>query len=602
MAFFMSPTYEKMVRKYSGQPEPIVESAEQSGKNDSLKEKTPEKTVLANTVTEEVGDRKILDSNMAHSDSPDREIGDTLWIETEKIIAGITEVGARVVSLKMKEYQIDHTKSDETKKCDSGCVELVSPGSEGGGGIQINTESFDRRLFTIQQERRKIKISGNEARRVTFLYTDSLQGMEIEKVFIFSGSSYRIGLNIKSNRLNSNRLTISWLSGINECEKNKIGMYQTEERKVSYSDGSSVGHIKAMKLPPTDFENPPSGSHRWIGVSSKYFFIGLVAEDTKNADLKVNAFEDKKIEGKDGKKDKVKRINYSISFQYSVEGDSASFWIYTGPSKYEELKKYKVEFEQILFPVLSWARHIFWADNWFPPLAELVLWLLLLFYSLVKDYGVAIIILTILSRVVTFPLTQSSMKSMTRMKDLQPKINAIRQKHKSNPKKMNEEIMALYKAEGVNPLNPGCLPMFLQMPVFISLFIVLQRAIELRGAATVIVPWISDLSKPEAIFFLPGDGVPLYGNNFAILPIIMAVLTYFQNKMTIKDPNQKMMIYFMPIFMMVIFNAFPSGLVLYWTVSSGLGLVQQMYLEHKKKKEPLPEPQKTEVVRNRKKR
>jgi YidC/Oxa1 family membrane protein insertase len=179
------------------------------------------------------------------------------------------------------------------------------------------------------------------------------------------------------------------------------------------------------------------------------------------------------------------------------------------------------------------------------------------------------------------------MKSMSRMKDLQPKINALRQKHKSNSAKMNQEIMALYKKEGVNPLNPGCLPMLLQMPVFIALFIVLRKAIELRGASTILVPWIHDLSLPESLFsfekILP-SGIPLYGSNFALLPIIMAVLTYFQNKMTIKDPNQKMMIYFMPIFMLVLFNNFSSGLVLYWTSSSALGLIQQYYTEKRRKK------------------
>jgi len=112
----------------------------------------------------------------------------------------------------------------------------------------------------------------------------------------------------------------------------------------------------------------------------------------------------------------------------------------------------------------------------------------------------------------------------------------------------------------------------------------------LRGAATVLLPWVHDLSKPEAIFFLPGNGIPFYGTNFAILPIIMAILTFFQNKMTIKDPNQKMMIYFMPIFMLVLFNGFPSGLVLYWTMQSALQLLQQFYTEQYKKKEMLPAP------------
>ena len=152
---------------------------------------------------------------------------------------------------------------------------------------------------------------------------------------------------------------------------------------------------------------------------------------------------------------------------------------------------------------------------------------------------------------------------------------------------MNQETMALYKREGVNPLNPGCLPMLLQMPVFIALFVVLRKAIELRGAATILVPWIHDLSLPESLFSFEKifpNGIPLYGSNLAVLPIVMAILTYFQNKMTIKDPNQKMMIYFMPVFMLVLFNNFASGLVLYWTSSSALGLIQQYYTEKRRNK------------------
>jgi YidC/Oxa1 family membrane protein insertase len=168
------------------------------------------------------------------------------------------------------------------------------------------------------------------------------------------------------------------------------------------------------------------------------------------------------------------------------------------------------------------------------------------------------------------------------MKELQPKINHIRERYKTNPKKMNEEVMALYKQEGINPFNPGCLPMFLQMPILFALFIVLRKAIELRGAHTVLIPWVKDLSQPESLVSLANiipNGIPMYGNNIALMPIIMAILTFVQNKMTIKDPNQKMMIYFMPIFMLVLFNNFPAGLVLYWTFSNALGILQQYLLD-----------------------
>jgi YidC/Oxa1 family membrane protein insertase len=191
------------------------------------------------------------------------------------------------------------------------------------------------------------------------------------------------------------------------------------------------------------------------------------------------------------------------------------------------------------------------------------------------------------------------------MKDLQPKINHLRERYKTNARKMNEEVMALYKKEGVNPFNPGCLPMFLQMPILFALFIVLRKAIELRGAHTMLLPWVSDLSRPESLISLTSvfpNGIPMYGNSIALLPIIMAILTFFQNKMTIKDPNQKMMIYFMPIFMLVLFNNFPAGLVLYWTFSNALGIVQQYMLEKSIKAKALTAPVQRSIEENRKKR
>jgi YidC/Oxa1 family membrane protein insertase len=589
MAFFMSPTYEKMFRKVTGQKELPVESQQKAIKNEATSEKTGD---TVETVIKKAGNMAGIEEKPG-SDTIKVILADTIWVETDKLIIGIIETGARIVSLKMKEYRVDHTDAQAKKNISGDLVELVPVGSKGGCGVTINTKTFDNERFICDggvYKGQKVRLKEKDSIVLSFLFQDSLSGKEMKKIYTINGNTYKIGLQIKSNELNGNRLTLSWLAGIHESEQNKIGFYSTEERKVHYAGDKSVSHIKATKLPPTDYENPESGTYRWIGITSKYFFIGIIADTNKDADLKVIAFEESKKEQKDGKKDNVKKINYSFSFQCNEESESASFWLYAGPAKYKILKSYNLEFEQILFPVLSWVRMVLWCDYWFPPLAEFVLWLLLSFYAMFKDYGIAIIILTILSKVVTYPLTLSSMKSMNRMRDIQPKINTLRNKHKNNPKKMNEEIMALYKAEGVNPLNQGCLPMFLQMPVFISLFIVLQRAIELRGAATVLLPWVQDLSKPEALFSLPGAGLPMYGNNIAILPIINAILSFFNSKMTIKDPNQKMMIYFMPIFMLVLFNGFPSGLVLYWTMQSALQLVQQIYTDHSKKKEMLPAP------------
>jgi YidC/Oxa1 family membrane protein insertase len=516
--------------------------------------------------------------------SADTVKSDTIWVENDKVIAGIDSRGARIISLKMKEYRRDHAKG--AAKDGAASVDIIPPASEGGTQIRIDTVSYDKALFAAENidGSKKVTLKGNEKRVVSFVYRDQ-RGGEIRKKFLFAGDGYKIGMTVSSNAI-MDSLRVSWPCGIAESENTKVGFYSNEQRAVHYYGGQEVFHFKTQKA--EEIDSPESGDFRWVGVSSKYFFIALVGDTVREnyPQRKIKIFPLPVFQEKpeDGKKNKQVGTNYSFFYEYPVKSDSAVFWIFAGPSQVDLIKTYDLEFQKILFPVFNFTRHIY-ADHWFPPIAEFVHWLLLILFKITHDYGVAIVILTILSKVVTYPLTQSSMKKMNRMKDLQPKITALRQKYKGNPQKLNAEMMALYKTEGVNPLDPGCLPMFLQMPVFIALFVVLQKAIELRGAGTFFLPWVHDLSRPEQIFSLAGilgeKGLPIYGANFAILPIIMAALTFFQQKRTIKDPNQKMMIYFMPIFMLVLFNSFPAGLVLYWTFQNGLGLVQQYLLDKK---------------------
>jgi YidC/Oxa1 family membrane protein insertase len=308
--------------------------------------------------------------------------------------------------------------------------------------------------------------------------------------------------------------------------------------------------------------------------------LAIIPEKIKDTEIRIKAFEVKTKED-EGDIKKNKSLNFNLLYKVFASGKKELFWLYAGPSQLTELKSYEIGLQKVLFRGYGW---FFRADLWFPAVCEFVLWLLIQLQKGVKDYGVVIIILTIILRIVTYPLTQSSMKSMNKMKEVQPRLNKIREKYKGNPKLMNQKMMDFYRNEGINPLGgmSGCFPMILQMPIMISLFIVLRKAIELRGQGTFLIPWVDDLSQAEVLFPL-GFNVPLYGSNVALLPIIMAVLMYFQNKATIKDPNQKAMIYFMPIMMLVLFNNFPSGLCLYFTFSTALQVIQQFIMDRKKK-------------------
>ncbi|MBU1983209.1 membrane protein insertase YidC, partial [bacterium] len=186
-----------------------------------------------------------------------------------------------------------------------------------------------------------------------------------------------------------------------------------------------------------------------------------------------------------------------------------------------------------------------------------------------------IIIFSVLVKVILWPLTRKSQISMKKMSALQPEIKELRETHKKNPQAMNQAMMKLYKERGVNPVS-GCIPLLFQMPILYALFIVFSSTIEFRQSPFIL--WITDLSLPDVIFHLPFS-IPLYGSGVAVLPLVMGVTQFFMSKRQVTDPNQKLMVYIMPVFMTLIFNMFPSGLTLYYTLFNVLAMVEQRLIK-----------------------
>lgn len=557
MMLFTSPQYQKFyTEKILKKEYKKVEKKIKVEKNEYKKEIVKKE--------KEIDENKEIPNNDANRLKDDKitEVfpSDTIWIENNKIIVGIKEIGAIIFSIKMKDY--NYTGKNNTDK-----IELIEEKSSGGSQLLIGNKNYDNELFKYTGSLKKVKI--REGEKIVEFVHEGDNGEKIVKKYSLDANDYVIRLKIEKKEMAGKKIGIGWKCGIKESEEqNKKRM--VEKKKIHFFNGDNVEHMVMKK----EGKEEPSGRYKWIGINSKYFFISINQEKNEDTDLKIQAIGDSKD----------KNFNYSIEMSKIADSDSEQFFIYAGPAKREELQKYGLKYEKIMFPVIGWGKIFFWSEKWFPPLADLVLRLLIGIQTIFKDWGISILILTIITKIITFPLTMSSMKSMEKMKNIQPKVTKIREKNKSNPQKMNEEIMALYKKEGVNPLNPGCLPMFLQMPIFFSLFIVLRTSIEIRGATTLLIPWISDLSQAEVLISLEKilpNGIPMYGSSIALLPILNAVLTFFSQKMTIKDPNQKAMIYFMPLFMLVIFNSFSSGLVLYWTFQSGLQLIQQLIINKK---------------------
>ena len=576
LLFFRSDFYfEKILRKpnpFKQQPKPATEEqVTDTTKAKEEEEKKKDTLVVKDTVAKQ-DEMLAAAPDTAQLDTVITVTIDTIWVETDKLICGITERGGKIISIKTKDFTYSNGKDRDEKDF----IELIPGESEGGAGLRINEKSFNSEVFKYSGDKKKQAIDNRE--KLTLQFVCSLQeNQNLIKQFTFYKGNYKIGYSIISDMIDGKHVEIGWGCGINESEKSVGRMAQLDLKRVHLYDGKQVEHIIMKKKGGEE----RTGYYNWMGVTSKYFLLAIVPEKIKDTEIRIRAFEVKKEEEEDNKKNK--KLNFNLLYKVFASGKVESFWLYAGPSQLTELKSYEIGLQKVLFRGYGW---FFRADLWFPAVCEFVLWLLIQLQKGVKDYGVVIIILTIILRIVTYPLTQSSMKSMNKMKEVQPRLNKIRERYKGNPKLMNQKMMDFYRNEGINPLGGmgGCLPMVLQMPIMISLFIVLRKAIELRGQGTFLIPWIKDLSQAEVFIPLPGGfNIPFYGSNIALLPILMAVLMYFQNKATIKDPNQKMMIYFMPIMMLVLFNNFPSGLCLYFTFSTALQVVQQVIMDKKKK-------------------
>jgi len=243
--------------------------------------------------------------------------------------------------------------------------------------------------------------------------------------------------------------------------------------------------------------------------------------------------------------------------------------IYIGPKQYDLLRDYGDNLGKNLDKAVEFGMLWFFVSP--------LLVILKAFHSIPPhNWGIAILLLTLLVRVVFYPLMAKQYTSMKAMQALQPKMKELREKYKDDKDKLNVEMMSLYKVHKVNPLG-GCLPMVIQLPVFFALYRVLYVAIELRHAPLFL--WINDLSAPETLFIIPAFG----GVHFGIGPLLMGVTMFVQQKMTPQtaDPAQAKMFMFMPLIFTALSFGFPSGLVLYWTFSNLLGILQQWLLTKK---------------------
>jgi len=544
-------------------------------KNKLVKEKTASESPVVkkttSTIASQSAQEKLLLTQDIIQDSTER----IFTIETPKIKAVISNIGGgSLKSFILKKY----TKLDTT------LVDMIDPSLKNGlhlafqniDGNFINTDSLK---FFMDTNLSKKRLAENQKYEISFHV--NIKDGQITRKLVFYGDAYHFDVAVKFEHpekiLLNGQYQFGWKNGVPSTESYVADDYNYNSAYVYIGD-----ELESYSVSDPGKKEPETltGNASWIGIRTKYFLESI-------SNINANVSDGVYLSGRGIKKEdyivKLYDEGFNVRYQPKPEGDR--FRVYLGPLDQNELSKYDNNLDVLIM-------NNGWYERMFRFLSILILPILEFLYSIIPNYGVVIIIFSILVKIAVFPLTKKSYTSMREMQKINPLLAELKEKYKGDPQRLNKETMKLYKEHGVNPLG-GCLPTLLQFPLLIALFIVFRSTIQLRGA--MFIPgWITDLSRPDTLFTLPFS-LPMYGNEFNLLPILMAITMIFQSKMTMQDPKQKAMVYIMPIFMLVLFNRFPSGLNLYYTMFNLLTIIQQWYINKGSSSEPQPVPVKKAV-------
>ncbi|MEW6008289.1 MAG: YidC/Oxa1 family insertase periplasmic-domain containing protein [Candidatus Omnitrophota bacterium] len=375
-----------------------------------------------------------------------------------------------------------------------------------------------------------------------FRYKDA--NKEITKQYKFSEKGYYINFEITYNNLTSSAASCYYNFNL-EFKHSPAERYRDT---VVFFNDSNLLYLNNLRNKP-GFIRELNKSIKWIGLRDKYFAYILSPISNKNELGKI----EKSLDGSD-----ILSLHHKDEAISAGSMQTASFLYYCGPQIDNLLVKSGVGFEYI---------HNFGKLDVF---VKLLLKTLININKFVHNWGVSIIVLSVVIYLCLYPLSLKSMRSMKKMQVLQPEVEKIKQQYKNDVQRQNKEVMELYKKHNYNPLG-GCMPMLLQLPIFYALFLALSRGIEFKGANFL---WIKDLSEP--------DRFPIFaGKHINILPILMIIAMFFQQKMSMSNlpssqsEQQKMMLWMMPALFGIMFYNMPSGLVLYWVLNSSLTMVSQ---------------------------
>jgi len=473
-----------------------------------------------------------------------------ILIETPLYSAIFSNEGATIKSFKLNNYRV-------TKDPDSPTVELINLKDDDKNSFSISFDNKstpeDKKIFYSASEE-SIAITDESAPKdLTFKYLRS-DGVEIDQTYRFYPDRYDIEIFITianySESQSEGNISV-YLKNLPSQKKN----YSYSFSGIALLLDDKLNEIKQKKMKEDKFL---SGRIGWVAYENDYFISAIIPEDQKEGSFIGRLLPSGIIE--------AIYVAPLISIKPFGKG-SAGFTLYMGPRDLDILKKLGKKLDQ--------AIHF----GFFDIIAKPLYFLLRYFNRLVHNYGLSIIILTVLIKIIFWPLTHKSFKSMKEMQKLQPLMAKIREKYKDDKEQMQRELMGLYKTYKVNPMG-GCLPILIQIPVFLALYRILGNSIELRQAPFIL--WITDLSAPDRLLNFPFS-IPFMSPPYGIpvLTLLMGASMYIQQKMTpaIGDPAQAKVMMFLPLIFTVMFINLPSGLVLYWLTNNILSVGQQYHMK-----------------------
>ncbi len=481
--------------------------------------------------------------------------GALITVDTPLYKGVIDTAGARILSWELKDYKAStNGEGDEP-------VNLFND-SQPGFNTLLQVKGLKIPEFIPYKYGGGSNVSVTEGTKEIAFQWSSPEGITVKNIFEIDSSSYLVKQKFEISNSSGDsiqeRVVVRWLGQVKGVgmrggdSKNFIAMVSDSVERVD-SDPDEIINYK--------------GVINWFGFSEKYFMSTFLPETGAETVVELGPTKEEGL---------VKaQFAYPASTIPSGKTSLRTWEVYMGPLESSFLNPVGYDLDKAI------------NYGWFGFLAKPMLKFLEWLNSYFHNYGISIIVITIIIRVLFFPITVKSMVSMKKVQikteKLKPEMDALKEKYKDDKSKQNSELMALYSKHGVNPLSQlgGCLPLLIQFPVFISIYDILRHSIDLRHSPFL---WIQDLSEPEMLFDIPYVGIP-----FRVLPLLMGAAWFISQKMTpmstaMGGENMKLqmkLMQYMPIFFIYLFWSLPSGLVLYWTVSNVLSIVQQIYVNRK---------------------